>query len=41
MIPVTWIDLVTKSHLTLATPWTVARQASLSMGFPSQDYWSV
>ena len=22
------------------TPWTVARQASLSMGFPRQDYWS-
>ena len=23
-----------------ATPWTVARQASLSMGFPWQEYWS-
>ena len=22
-----------------ATPWTVARQAPLSMGFSSQDYW--
>ena len=22
------------------TPWTVARQAPLSMGFPSQDDWS-
>ena len=22
------------------TPWTVARQASLSMGFPRQEYWS-
>ena len=22
------------------TPWTVAGQASLSMGFPRQDYWS-
>ena len=22
------------------TPWTVARQAPLSMGFPRQDYWS-
>ena len=21
-------------------PWTVARQAILSMGFPRQDYWS-
>ena len=23
-----------------ATPWTIARQASLSMGFPRQEYWS-
>ena len=23
-----------------ATPWTVAGQASLSMGFPRWDYWS-
>ena len=23
-----------------ATPWTVARQASLSVGFPRQEYWS-
>ena len=23
-----------------ATPWTVALQASLSMGFPKQEYWS-
>ena len=22
------------------SPWTVARQASLSMGFPRQEYWS-
>ena len=22
-----------------ATPWTVARQAPLSMGFPRQEYW--
>ena len=22
------------------TPWTVACQASLSMGFPEQEYWS-
>ena len=22
------------------TPWTVAHQVSLSMGFPRQDYWS-
>ena len=24
-----------------ATPWTIARQAPLSMGFPRQEYWSV
>ena len=23
-----------------ATPWTVARQAPLSMGFSRQEYWS-
>ena len=23
-----------------ATPWTLAHQASLSMGFPRQDNWS-
>ena len=27
-------DLVTKSCLTFMTPWTVACQAPLSMGFP-------
>ena len=32
--------LVTKLCLTLATPWTVALQAPLSMGFPQQEYWS-
>ena len=32
--------LVTKSCPTLATPWTVARQASLSMGLSRQEYWS-
>ena len=32
--------MVTKSCLTLATPWTVACQALLSMGFPKQEYWS-
>ena len=31
--------LVAKSCLTLATPWTVAPQAPLSMGFPRQAYW--
>ena len=33
-------SLVTKLCLTLATPWTVACQAPLSMGFSRQDYWS-
>ena len=23
-----------------ATPWTIAHQAPLSMGFPRQEYWS-
>ena len=31
----------TPSHVLLfATPWTVAHQAPLSMGFPRQEYWS-
>ena len=33
-------DLVTKLCPTLATPWTVARQAPLSMEFSRQEYWS-
>ena len=32
--------LVTKSWQTLVTPWTVSRQAPLSMGFSRQEYWS-
>ena len=32
--------LATKLYLTLATPWTVACQASLSIGFSRQEYWS-
>ena len=32
--------LVTKLCLTLAIPWTVASQTSLSMGFSRQEYWS-
>ena len=32
--------LVTKSCLTLVTPWTVVFQAPLSMGFSRQEYWS-
>ena len=35
------VVLVAKSGLTLATPWTVALQAPLSMGVPRQEYWSV
>ena len=26
--------------MTLVSPWTVAGQAPLSMGFPRQEYWS-
>ena len=32
--------VIAKSCLTLATPWTVAHQASLSMEFSRQVYWS-
>ena len=32
--------LVAKSCLTLATPWTIAHWAPLSMGFSRQEYWS-
>ena len=32
--------LVTKSYSALATPWTVACQAPLSMGFSRQEYTS-
>ena len=38
----TWLYcccLVAKSCPTLATPWTVAYQATLSMGFHRQEYW--
>ena len=31
---------ITKLCLTLETPWTVACQAPLSMGFSRQEYWS-
>ena len=32
--------LLSLSHVQLfATPWTVAHQAPLSMGFPRQEYW--
>jgi hypothetical protein len=33
-------SLVLKLCLALANPWTVAHQASLSIGFPRQEYWS-
>ena len=33
-------SLVIKLCLTLATPWTVACQVPLSMGFSGQEYWS-
>ena len=32
--------LVAKLCSTLATPWTVACKASLSMGFSRKEYWS-
>ena len=32
--------LVSKSCPILATPWTVAHQAPLSVGFSRQEYWS-
>ena len=32
--------LVAKSFPTLVTPWTVACQAPLSMGFSKHEYWS-
>ena len=35
-----WWCLVMKLCPTLCTPWTVTCQASLSMGFPRQEYWS-
>ena len=31
---------ITKSRPTLVTPWTIAHQAPLSMGFSRQEYWS-
>ena len=34
------LSLVTKSCPTLVTPQTIAFQASLSIGFSRQEYWS-
>jgi len=39
-LPLRLGGLLTKSCPTLVTPWTVARQAPLSMGFSRQEYWS-
>ena len=39
----TWLKRESVSHSVVSlvgTPWTVARQAPLSMGFPRQEYWS-
>ena len=33
------VQLLSRAQL-FATPWTVARQAPLSMRFPRQEYWS-
>ena len=39
-----WYDMVhaqSLSHVELfESPWTVAHQAPLSMGFPRQEYWN-
>ena len=40
MNPVVGYGLAAQSCPTLGTPWTVACQAALSMGFPRQEYWS-
>ena len=34
------VGLVAKLCPMLSTPWTVAHQAPLPMGFPRQEYWS-
>ena len=35
------VDVISLSHVWLfATPWTVAYQDPLSMGFSRQEYWS-
>ena len=41
MIPLIKVKVKSLSHVLLfATPWTVAYQASLSMGFSRQEYWT-
>ena len=40
-IEMKWSEVKLLSHVWLfATPWTVAHQAPLSMGFSKQEYWS-
>ena len=34
------VCLVVNSCLTFVTPWTLACQAPLSLGFPRQAYWN-
>ena len=34
------VVVLSLSRLTLGTPWAIARQASLSMVSPRQEYWS-
>ena len=39
--PLKWSEVKSLSHVRLfVTPWTVAYQAALSMGFSRQEYWS-
>ena len=33
------VQLLSRAQL-FATPWSIAHQAPLSMGFPGQEYWS-
>ena len=35
------VVLVAKLCLTFVTPWTIAHQDLLSIGFPMQEYWSM
>ena len=35
-----WACVRAQSYPSSATPWTVACQAPLSMGFPRQEYWN-
>ena len=39
-VPVVVIVQLLSRVLLFVTPWTVARQAPPSMGFPGQEYWS-